>query len=1514
MFFGGGPDKTVLDAERYRKTNSACAQMNLSTLDVAATRAISRCFNSQGKIKEIDLLINGGGASKGLTDAQLKPIVELANQKIIQNQAILYKIEKTFQTLKSKLLKEPQPNGQPTLLSSAFTQAGKILENADAISSGIALLKDGMFDKSDSKLDKNILKALEIVASRMTDENILKTLEVGIRLSGGKAFQTLQDHFKKDLKNPRDLGTLVQGVFDYLREDHLYSCDERDKSIKASINRELIQSIRNGDLFATLDDLMGRDEATIKARIPSLVSVFNSTLIRSSTGDPLLFERLSAAFHDLNGPISCMKDAKSISNAAMHLISELNALPSASQAPQYILKESPLTLMALAPFCELPKSINTHYSALIEITEKGAMVPLAELTRTLSKPVRAWPGCSNSKDLRGTDPKPAFPGPTSYRPLATLLLNALADSGKDGTSGILKLIPTLSELTERDVWTDLLLVASSPNDGDRKAIEETLQFFVEPQSALDGKSIYDVFVQAISRHSYKHLFQFVVSLKKYMDLNPGFFKTALITFRESYYANSVHPYVELIREVMSEATQREAFFKTIFEVSDQPEFIGAIRLIAKMSQDNTMIELQENILSLFHKFAEGAAKTTVISDTELKPFSRTNLHDLGHDDLTSFKFVTIKVGKEFPWYTEDCRKLDLSFLLDQTSDPRFKEQFDAFFACQSQGTDTAFKTAAEFLLKSKTTDGKENFFELPIRLTKDLAATLSSWDVNYLIDGWLDSMKNQNFTKMLDAVPLWVGTESDSVLQPLLNVSGSIVQKAQGELDRLQDFGAHLLSQDQFPLLLSDLHEAFTADRDPPPLPDLPDSTFDHLEKMEKWLKKAAPGQTAFERIENWVEKKECYRFYGISDPAQKRTQIRNRVWDIINEPWETLNTWELVGNQPRKSFTLAELKNFLNPIFKELNSVTVPTAEHSTLQGTVNFLKWFTLGYSNENGGNSPHYAPDYLLKWLYERSTDYRLITYYYPKEQYARVRLVNSLDLLELVLESVNMMTPKVLPWVNSRNMAMDFLQEIGEAWSDLPRSKWPLAIQKKFPVGGPRPRTILEAVRDIVDRHDMPAGLNNLTKLTNVYVGVPHLPDCYQAVEGKSDLDGAAILAGVTDLILHGDQLSEFQSRIYNIHQVNSILEENAPGGQKGSFAAGLEVIRDLSFQLLYSSPEASRNPEDIEKNNLKVLVASTMLGNMHQLGRVLQDFPPGEDGLPADPVIKDLFRVVIRASTSPYLMGVLGQLFEVDRNQELIWNIISQVFDIFNRKSTLDRPRMNQFVTNLGAILNQLEEWVPGKNSPVLDQLLAGTEQILRRHQDFLAKPEVDLVSEFLPSKTLSSFTAAFYSNLKGNPERQKRTAALVYAFTSNPAHAPVSYPYLESTLKVLRAVYEEDDSRANWKKFLTQLDALVESPSYRSLNLKDAWKPLLLFLEEKASEDGTARSAEAVALARKLRTYGAKFLKAHTLDEFLILAKNNPKEFYQVLQTLRTSLNQGSDEGLRDFFKVVERSLSEPLH
>ena len=548
-------------------------------------------------------------------------------------------------------------------------------------------------------------------------------------------------------------------------------------------------------------------------------------------------------------------------------------------------------------------------------------------------------------------------------------------------------------------------------------------------------------------------------------------------------------------------------------------------------------------------------------------------------------------------------------------------------------------------------------------------------------------------------------------------------------------------------------------------------------------------------------------------------------------------------------------------------------------LEAFLNFTKTFSVSPERDKNsqGYWPHYRPQELLSWLHERSTDFRLITYYYPGEAAPRVRLVNTLDQLELLLINVDFDAPPPL----NRNLGLEYLAELGDAWGDVQdRKNWPPEIQAKYPEGKPRPMTLLEAVEDITNRKSI-QGFDNIETLINLYVGLPKLPPCHRDIPGEP-VDRQAPMGGA-QYFMPKETVLDFQIRLYNIWQVISVLKENTPGSGIG-FNGGLEVLRDLFFEVNYSTPEKLRDPKAGDKNNLKLIMRFVRMGIFRQMGRLLQDSDKN------DPVVTDFFATLVHGADAPNFKETMSTL--LGKPHAFLWKQIELIFEILDRGSAQSVSHAKQLGLYGMAVLNHLDP-IEGPQSGLTNRMMQAMNEGIRDFGEWFLTQD-DFMYEGYTSEFLSSLLREVYD--ESDPRVLARMSESMME----------SLPYTHSALEITKAVFGKEDSKSEWRRMRSGAEKLVALKEYQSLDLAGAARPILDFFEQ----DKGMTDAE-IELSNRIRLRIGRLIEKGDMNEFLLLAKNQPEKFQKVVQTLSHSLGTTEQGDLKDFFQLIRRSLDD---
>ncbi|MGK5089109.1 hypothetical protein WDW86_16250 [Bdellovibrionota bacterium FG-2] len=1446
MFEGKSQDVDlgVRETKSYRKVNQACADLDLSSseINVGTFKELLHCFNSNGSLEPIERLVNN------LKDEQLEALVATSNKYVLNNPAVLYEVEKTFYALDDQ-----------HILDESLLQLGRLLENDEFVASAIGLLKDGYFAKSEATVgvaphaDKEILKVLELLSARLTNENVIDTLDLGLSLGGNKLLAALQEHFNGDSLRGRTLRQLTDQFTAYLQQT------ARPEHVE--LGRRALESLINDDLFVALDGAIGgTSDRNLKEGIPKMAAVLKASL----ANDASALDGLTSLFRYLHRPISCLKGTRTLPDATMYVMDELTAQPS-SQASAFVERNNLLLMVVMNPFCDFPAELGQYYPSILELAKKRSMEPAADLLKAVHGIQRPDP--NNPKKMR--------------HPLTDLVLDAASDPS-------LKLLfPLLSELNDREVngvslWENLLLFANLPRLEDRQKLKDSLAYLIAPRAALQGRAIFDVASDSVVRASGDNLYKFVHSLRKFLDESnkDPLLVPSLTVLKQAFFTNEVHPILDLVRKVSAEATQNEKFFDTLFVVSDRPEFQESVALISKMARTGELKELLGAVITLFHKFGQ-QGKKQILGGIEPPENTVKLRHALTAKDLVPFIDGPALFAEGWGSLAA-CEKLDPRISMADPFTPQFASQLTNTLACVNvDGGHKDLVAAVNYLDNEKTDDGR-SYLQMSIDWFKELNFTQN--EAAYLTGSMLKTWDDGRLFRVLDAIPFLVngstraGTgridSTGPVLRPLLNLLAPVLD-AKVDSDsppsfrELEKFGATVVRDSAVPGILSFVEKIWDKKAESEVTPEWTDARL-------------------VERMKRWVGNKECNSL--ASSPAQADLQKQARALEMVDDYRGSVTNWDLVQGKPRKAWTIDDLRGSVYEADNLIDKLADPKQSEPSrpaLKGLLNVMNYFTLE-PGQKPTQGKHFNREQLFDFLYDRSgdSDAKLITYYYKGDKTPRVRLVNTLDRLELVLIHADFPAPPPF----NRIYAQQFLAEIGEAWGDEPREIWPDEIQKKFPLGGKaRPETLAEALENIMKvqhKFEKIVGFPALPKCKQI--ADPSDPKSVQDAETTNPDDGGSI---VPDWMPNafGMDFEFLRANLYNIRQVISVLQENLP--DSGSFrnpdrkhAGGLKILRDLFFEIYYSTPKAYRkSPGEAAalgigwKNNLNIVMKMVRMGVTRQAGRAMRNVDRN------DPSVRALFDALIDGATAPQALPLAEMVLDRDVSHTLIWKLVSQVFDVLDSK---DSKKFSQTAFYGLALMGDRSQ----PFSPLLNPLLESLGPIVDQYWDFL-NAHTDKISTLLRSERVSNLARVIYEDpddiSKGNLARLGADALA----------DPVRGLQLMSLVQALEDTPGAMDA---WDLFVSRWDAIQELPEFKKLDVDALAKQMLHFIEEK---DLSLVERE---LALKVRFFVAQKMDVGQLDQFLLLARKDPNEFYRVLETLSRVIKNGE---VKEFIGTARRAL-----
>jgi hypothetical protein len=1424
-------------------------------------RKILHCFNSNGALQPIDQLANR------LSDADLRPIVDVGNRYVLNNPKLLYQLEQTFYTL-----------GNRKILDSTFTQFGRLLENDEFVSSSIALLKEGYTaERGPHGIagDRSLLLALQQLSTRVTDEGMASFLDVVLTLARSKAFVSLQRHLRGDSPAGRNLRDLTDQLVAFLQD--------RERPDAVQIGERFLGELADNDLFQVMDRITGTDPGGFVFSVPRMTSVLHETL-KDGAG---IMDGMTTLFNVAHRPLTCMKKAQTVPDLAYHALREALYRPD-TEAASFIQRTAPLMVALTAPLCDFDPAIGARYDAIYKLAGSQAIEPATQLMRA------AW-------DLAYTDAQGNV-----TRPAADLLIDLLADPG------VKLLLPALAELDDRGVWNDLVLLSAMPRQEDRASFESDVKFLLDDIPGTD-ESIYATLSTAIGRATPDDMYNFAHSLRAFVESDQPLLDPSVTALRQAYYVNDVHPLIDLSRAILADAPSNEPLFNTMFLISEMPEFKDSVRLVSNLAKDGRLKELLSAILSIFHRFSAHGA--TAIHGVEEPAFVPRARHDLAEADLALWR-----PGAEPSEAVPACGRIDARVSLGDYSDgAAFDGQLGNYLACaDSRGQYDDLQDAIRFLEGTTDERGKDY-----VRSTIDLlwALNMTGEELAYMGQSFLSAYRELRFSHALELFRQLIevsihgasdaGGEAGPVLRPLLDALGPLVgQAVRPGLHELENFAAGVLRRADFPSVLG---------------------YVDHLLDLKPEPPAGAGNSYDLARIKRWVGNKECASFPAHASEEQLDEFESQRAAQLTSDFDESITSWDLaINGQPRRDWEFGEFRSWLDDLVTKFGDPAQSVRPGAALDALSNSLRYFTLP-KGQPPNEYQHYTIDELRKFVIDRSNDYQLMTYYYPGENTPRVRLVSTMDRLELVLVNADFWAPwpfvRTVPdFRNNRNFGLLFLSQIAEAWGDEPENVWPEEIRKKY--AGSRPPTLAEAV----------ASMGSTARSFEKLVGLADVPDCTQVADPNDppQVQWAEThdphQHGIAPSWMPAYHIPMMRKLLFNIHQALPVLTENLPIpgyplGQGGRYVNGMRILRDLFFQLYYSTPEPYRradfhNPADGLRNNLSIIMKLERAGFTRQLARHLRSSRVD------DPDVIDFFNGIVAGATAsddplattPHPRYADHALFDplvdpkynTDPNKPhpLFWGIIQQIFSIIDAAEghALDATHQAE-LQGLGpeeqaqvrrgwvedfALMKQLGYYTVAAAAPMslIRPAIDGIGPVLAQYNDFLAR-NTDKVETLLRSNRMAYFVRALYEDKAGPKAALANVLANALGNSRNTLDA----------MSLVQGVTDSPVARGGYDRFVDRWNALSSTQAYLDLHLDQVTRSSLDFLEMNTG-DANGRGA-----ARRMLDFVAERLEKQDLDQYLLLAAQHPDDFYRVLQ----ALGHGIDDGdVGEFFQESYDALALP--
>lgn len=1443
LFGGKNQDDAILNRAPYQPPNTECAGLDLSQsqFSVPAFRQLISCLNANHSIDAIHSLV------KAMSDDELSPSVKLINEVILTPDFI-----KGSNALFSDLGND---------LQTVFTDIGRVGDDPDF---GISILRligepetqsflgrTFTFAEARQGVNRDLLAAFEVLADKMTRETFRDAIEVAANLATAPAFRSLVAKLRKSDGAELSLSESAALIVAFLRD----SLDSRHFVDSGKI---ILEELKNDRIYQLVDELLGSTPEQLRqntARFASVIETqaraqFVETGTSADTSIPM-FDAITSLFHFGHQPIRCLEATQGVSSGALFVIRELSRID-ATEAPDFLKRDKLLLQTLMKPVCAYPAAIAKYYPAITQFAGTTPIIPATELVQAIHR--------------HGFDDRFA---------------QIIGNTGKSGTlegedrAGIKRLTPILREFERRDLFKDLILIVTSLKPEQRPKAKAVAAFLLDSSDRrLKGKSLYEVFSRAIANQSPRNLLLLAQSLKGFTELDSAFFDRMTLAIRKAHYANDYDVVRETIARVLKESASRSDFYVSLLTASYRPEFRASLKDTAAMAKDGRLKEIFQAFLKMLERYGREQSNRPVRATLAAR-FTSNRAHELSSSDLAPFK-----VGPQPSKASKECDQIDLNFSLARTSDPRFAEQIERITRCfNSDGHQGAWVDSIHFLQRHTTGETPaRTYLQAAIDLVKDHGLGREELrDLSNRLMNWVRGPEKK-IERLFQAIPFIVsenvrGSPDDPggpVLKPLFDMLKPVYDGALASWQALEAYGAKVLLRDDLPDAIRVVDKALNDET--PFEPETARPTFNR------------------EKIRSWVENKECD--YGSGKPPSSDAQAR-RVIEIENDYFDSVTSW----NRSR-DWKIADHRENLESVFKKIADLKQSDPNYPLSHALLQIMKYFTLE-AGETSTQQKQFTPEDLIHFFYTHATDVRLINYIYPGEKKPRVRLVSSLERLELIVEEADFDAPwPIWPIGSKTNLAVQFLTRIGMAWGDEPREIWPEPIQKMYP-RGTTPPTLKDAIRELV----------KTAKQFENLMGFPNLPPCKRTPDFTGP-DWPKSIGKFPNIIppalLNGMSVAEMQRRLFNLNQVISIAVENLPG-QPGKLAGGMRILRNLFYELAISSPEAirAREPGTIDERlgvtsdsyNITFIRRNVQMGLPRLIGNLMKRTREN------DPMLRAFVRAFIEAAAAPETETFLQNLFSRDSRiltrieESTVWKAALEIEKMLTRDRTLSDDTwqeklnsMRQFVFYGVPLLSQLQ---------IVQPTLDSANAIIENFRAFLNR-NIDLLSDALTNEVAARAVRSVYENdescARGKRACKNSLASILQDALSDRTRAI----HLFDVLTVIETAGMRDSQvKDPLRTFKNRYDVVKSKPAFRSLDLHALVEDVIHFFEETPEEGNRAT-------ATQLRRFLARLIQSGEGDRWMRLAAMDPNGTYGLAQLLSHYSKSGE---LLEFLRLLERNV-----
>ena len=221
---------------------------------------------------------------------------------------------------------------------------------------------------------------IEHLASKVDSPHAGDAMDVGLSFAGARSFKALQEHFRGSSPSGRSLRDLTDQFLLFLQASPPGTPPNAGDPHHVEAGRQLIENVINGRLFRAMDDdaFLGLSEAQLRANVSKISSILKVTTVDNGK----IIDDLTSLFHYLHRPITCLKASQSVPDGVKHVVRELVSQQT-DYAATYIKRDTPLILVSLNGFCDLPPELANYYGSMFSLADSTAIRPMTDLLKAL---------------------------------------------------------------------------------------------------------------------------------------------------------------------------------------------------------------------------------------------------------------------------------------------------------------------------------------------------------------------------------------------------------------------------------------------------------------------------------------------------------------------------------------------------------------------------------------------------------------------------------------------------------------------------------------------------------------------------------------------------------------------------------------------------------------------------------------------------------------------------------------------------------------------------------------------------------------------------------------------------------------------------------------------------------------------------------------------------------------------------------------------------------------------------